>query len=291
MLPRRNRDNFFIFLGDLIFFYLALWLAVFIRSALLVEPRQVTFVDHLLPFTIIFAVWALVFYIADLYGKRTLIFKHELPALIFKVQLANSLIAVLFFYLIPYFGITPKTILFLALVFSGLLIFFWRLYVLKNIYRYHKERALLVGDGPDIDELRREISENPGYNFEIVNVEALRRPDARTILSRISGEDISTVIVDIHDPYLASLGSDLYRLMSSRVKFIDFEKLYEEIFDRVPLSFIKDSWFLEHISLEPKRFYTFSKRTMDSLVSIILSIISLPLVLIAALAVKIEELK
>lgn len=289
MLTKRTRDAFFIFLGDLIFFYFALWLAFSIRTAFLIEPRKVTFADHLIPFTIIFVVWSLVFYIADLYGKRIFIFKHQLPAIIIKAQLVNSLIAVLFFYLVPYFGITPKTILFLSLIFSGLFIFFWRLYVLKNIYRYRKERALLVGEGPDVQELRREFSENPGYNLEIVNREPLRRPDARTILSYLSSGGVSTVVVDIHDPYLASLGSDLYRLMSSRVKFIDFETLYEEIFDRVPLSFIKDSWLLEHISLEPKRLYEFFKRLMDIIVSVILLIVSGPIILAAALAIKLED--
>ena len=52
-------------------------------------------------------------------------------------------------------------------------------------------------------------------------------------------------------------------------------KVYEDIFDRVPLSLLRHTWFLENISLTPKFTYDFLKRLMDIVVSIILGLISL----------------
>ena len=78
------------------------------------------------PFSLLFVVWILNFFVAGLYEKHTLILKKKIPAVIFNTQVINSIVAIIFFYFVPFFGIAPKTNLFIYLVVSSVLIFVLR---------------------------------------------------------------------------------------------------------------------------------------------------------------------
>ncbi|MCX6717564.1 MAG: sugar transferase, partial [Candidatus Taylorbacteria bacterium] len=75
----------------------------------------------------------------------------------------------------------------------------------------------------------------------------------------------------------------------SGIRFLDIDEIYENIFDRVPLSLIKYSWFLENISLAPKAVYGFLKRFSDIIFAIILGIIFIIILPFIALAIFIED--
>jgi lipopolysaccharide/colanic/teichoic acid biosynthesis glycosyltransferase len=66
-------------------------------------------------------------------------------------------------------------------------------------------------------------------------------------------------------------------------------RVYEEIFDRVPLSLLKYSWFLENISLTPHALYDALKRVMDITLSVVGLIISLPFWALAYILLKIQD--
>ena len=61
----------------------------------------------------------LYFFLAGLYEKHTLVFKTKLPSVILNTFIVNSLIAALFFYLVPSFGIAPKTNLLFIFLFPS----------------------------------------------------------------------------------------------------------------------------------------------------------------------------
>jgi lipopolysaccharide/colanic/teichoic acid biosynthesis glycosyltransferase len=81
----------------------------------------------------------------------------------------------------------------------------------------------------------------------------------------------------------------LYNLIFSGIIFIDMHKVYEDVFDRIPLSLIKYSWFLENISLAPKMTYDLLKRLMDIFIASVLGIISLIVYPFVIAAIKIED--
>src|SRR5690606_29762270 len=66
-------------------------------------------------------------------------------------------------------------------------------------------------------------------------------------------------------------------------------KIYEDIFDRVPLSLLKYNWFLENISSRPAGAYDALKRIMDILISLPLVLLSLPLYPLVLLALKLDD--
>ena len=286
-----KKEALLLFVGDVFFFFFSLWLMLLVRYQTL--PDRILFVEHLKAFSILFLVWVIVFFIAGLYEKHTVILKNKLPTTIFNAQIANSFIAVLFFYLIPYFGITPKTNLFIYLLISFVLMLSWRIYG-HSIWGLRKKRkAILIGSGDEMKELLLEVNNNHKYGLHFVSSLDLDKMDGldfqEEVLKLIYSEDIHVVAVDLKNEKVEPLLPNLYNLIFSKVRFIDMYKIYEDIFDRVPLSLVKYSWFLENVSASPKVAYDLLKRMMDVSIAFILGSISLIIYPIVALLVKLED--
>src|SRR3989344_5568462 len=288
-----NRKEFLILLlGDLCFFAVALWLSLVIRG--LEIPSAYFLQAHLLPFGLLFVLWILVFYIAGLYERHTVVLQSKLPSLIANTQLVNSALATAFFYLIPFLGITPKTTLFIYLLVSFVLILFWRVYGYHFVTgRGRPNNAILIGSGSEMKELLEEINNNPIYNLKFVSSVDLSRADEKgfwdEVLSHVYAEDVSIIVIDLAHKNVEPILPHLYNLIFSKISFIDMHKIYEDIFDRVPLSLLKYDWFLENISTQPRGGYDILKRLMDIVISIpllVVPIITFPFVL---LAVKLED--
>jgi lipopolysaccharide/colanic/teichoic acid biosynthesis glycosyltransferase len=293
-----RREAFILFAGDLVVFLVSLWFTLAIRYVAI--PSEELFMSHLVPFSFLFAVWIGVYFIAGLYDKHTRIFREYLPATIFNAQLINVLLAALFFFAIPYFGITPKTNLLIYLGVSFLLIVAWRLTVFEAIERFVevgiREKALLIGAGKEIEELKLEINHNHRYPFEFAYHFAPREVEESLdlqgkLLELISSGEATVIVGDPHSPALAPLVPLLSNLAFLEVKFtfIDSTVLYEAIFDRVPLSLIRSSWFLENISTSPKHLYHFVKRLVDMVGGCILGVITLAMLPFVALAIKLDD--
>lgn len=265
-----------LFIGDVVVFYISLWLTLALRQ--FAVPSVAVWNQHVAPFTILFIVWLIVFFIAGLYEKHTTLLKSRLPSIIFNAQLVNSVIAILFFYLIPYFGITPKTILFIYLLVSFVLVLWWRRKVISFTDARAQEPAILIGSGNEMHELMKEVNENPRYGMHFassVDLDEVETLDFKSeITDRIYTEDINTIVVDTNNKAVGPILPKLYNLIFSRVRFIDMHKVYEDIFDRVPLSMVQYSWFLENISATRKFTYEFIKRIVDIVITLPLFVFS-----------------
>src|SRR3989344_4391678 len=100
--------KFGLFLSDILVFYGSLLLTLLIRY----DSRSdfgYHYNIHIVPFGIIFVLWLIIFYIANLYEPRTLRNNLDFYSSLFQSILIAASISVIFFYLIRFFGITPKT--------------------------------------------------------------------------------------------------------------------------------------------------------------------------------------
>src|SRR3990167_174105 len=286
-----RKESLILLLGDLLFFLTALWEALLLRN--LEWPSQELVLTHLLPFSILCVVWILVFYIAGLYEKHTVILRSNLPNILASTQLVNSALAVIFFYFIPFFGITPKTILFIHLFISFAFILFWRTQAYFHIIQSSPNNAFLIGSGEEMKELFEEVNNNPIYNIRFVSSIDLNRVDQKgfwdEIISRIYSENVSVIAINLANKNVEPVLPHLYNLIFSKISFIDMHKIYEDIFDRVPLSLLRYNWFLENISTSPRAGYDVMKRLMDISVASILFVLSLPLYPLVYLAIKIDD--
>ena len=286
-----RKEPLILLLGDLGSFIVALWLSLLIRS--LEVPSKDFFLTHLLPFSLLFVVWIFVFYVAGLYEKHTTILKSKLPSVLASTQLINSALAVVFFYFIPFFGITPKTVLFIYLFVSFALTLSWRMYGYFIIGRVHPNNAILISSGDEMKELFEEVNNNPIYNIKFISSVDLNRADEKgfwdEIISHIYSEDVSVIVIDLANKNVEPVLPHLYNLIFSKINFIDMHKIYEDIFDRVPLSLLNHTWFLENISTRPRVGYDTLKRLMDIVISLPLFILSLLLFPFIWIAIRTED--
>ncbi len=289
ILPKK--EGLILFIGDIFFFVFSLWLSLLLRLGEV--PTWENFNVHIIPFSILFLLWVLVYFIAGLYEKHTLILKSKLPNVIFNAQLVNSIFAIVFFYTIPVFGITPKTLLFIYLFISFIGILFWRLYGDLLFGKREKQPALLIGAGDEMKELLSEVNGNSRYNLHFISSVDVHNIDSLDILNDIVtpvySNNIKIIAIDFSHEKVAPLLPHLYNLIFSKVKFIDSHKIYEDIFDRIPLSLVTYSWFLENISVSPNFAYDFLKREMDILISLVLGVISLVFYPFVFLAIKLDD--
>lgn len=291
MAVSNKKEAILLFLGDLVLFFLSIWLMLLVRYQDLPSGELLT--EHLLPFSIIFILWFFVFFISGLYEKHTLILKSRIPTIILNAQLVNTVIAVVFFYLVPFFGITPKTNLFIYLVISFGLILVWRIRGVAALFDRGRENAIIIGSGEEMKELREEVNNNSRYgihfssSIDLDNIESLDFKEE--VLNRIYSEKIKVIAADLKNPKVEPILPALYNLIFSKVRFFDMYKIYEDIFDRVPLSLVKYNWFLENISVSSNKANDSFKRVVDIGVSLVIGAISLVVYPFVFIAIKLED--
>lgn len=277
MIYGGKRTPALLFLGDLVVFFLALWMTLFIRTGAL--PSAQAFSDHLGPFSVLFILWALVFYMSGLYGKGTILFKSHQPQALVRTQVANIILAALFFFLVPGVGIAPKTNLAIYLIVSVLLIFLWRLVVYPRVsVRRTRAKAVLIAEGRDAERLLEEVNGNHRYplTFTLHETPAeflTRTPEER---NDIMQHGIETIVADMAACDAHGLLPALYDLPRDPrdCDLIDFSDLYEEVFDRVPLSLIDHAWFPKHVSTQDPFWYTVPRRVIDLVGGLLMGLVT-----------------
>jgi lipopolysaccharide/colanic/teichoic acid biosynthesis glycosyltransferase len=265
-----------LFVGDIIVFVLSLWAALIVRFG--AGSAGQAFQDHIVPFSALFVLWLLVFYMAGLYGKRIVLFKSASVSAILKTQLLNIVLAALFFFFTPGIGITPKTTLVLYLFISLALISVWRLFIFPRISRpAARERVALLASGAEALELMKEVNENPRYHIEFTlhtEPEAAAR-DWSAFAQALAEKRTTSIVVDMeHDalrPELARLYDTAF--VKKDYHILDFYTVYEEVFDRVPLSLLQPGWFLKNVSHSGFHFFEAVKRLIDIIGALVMGVV------------------
>lgn len=283
-----------LFIGDIGIFGLSLWSTLALRY--LEPPSAELYLRHLIPFSLLFIMWVTVFFLAGLYGKHTRLFRGKLPVTILYTQVVNVLLAALFFFFIPAFGLAPKTILVLYLLVSSLLVYLWRVFVftsLPALLAGRKLRGILVASGPDVRALAEEVANDPRYPFEFEHILDTAQAAPHEIIQRAcrlaAEDDMTFLVVDFSDKALEKARPIIYNAAFNKERFaiVDVVELYQEVFDRVPLSLIQYEWVLS--SVNSSRIYALVKRGIDIIGAIILGLVSLTIYPFVALAIKLED--
>lgn len=286
-----GRKTLVVFAGDMAVFVFSLWVTLFVRYGAV--PSRELFWSHLELFWILFAVWTLVFYMAGLYSKRVLLVQYRLTGALLNTQFLNITIAALFFFLAPGLGIAPKTNLIIYLVVSLLSILAWRLLLLPHVAQPSvRERVAIIGSGSDVEELYDEISRNPRYGIEVVLLVSAEEATAQgqTLFSRLSSERVTSIVVDTADKRVEPLLERIYALsfLERRCQFVDLNRLYEQVFDRVPLSLLRYDWFLKNVARPASGFYAFFKRIIDIVGALVMGLITIALAPFIYAAMRLE---
>lgn len=280
-----------LFFGDIVIFLASLWLTLVVRYAAL--PAEDLLSDHLFSFAPLFVFWLLVFYMTGLYSKRVVFFKSALFGVIFRTQVANIVLAALYFFFAPGIGIAPKTNLVLYLVISLVLVVAWRIYLFPRLTRPAvRERAALIGSGPETAELADVVNANPRYHLEFavrITPNELAN-DFETFAKKLKEERVTLLVIDAENEGLKPLLPRLYELafIAPGYPCLDFHEVYEEVFDRVPLSLLEYDWFLKNLSGTSSLFYPAAKRFIDILGGLAMGLIAVVATPFVALFMRLE---
>lgn len=292
-MGERARELFTLILGDIVSFNVALWLMLLVRYLEL--PTMERLHDHFGPFLILSGIWLILFYVSGLYDKHTTFLKRVLVNRLLYIQILNMLIASVLFFTVN-FGIAPRVNLVLYLIVSIVVILVWRLKVFPHLSPKQEHKAILIADGEEAIELADEINNNDRYNYyfiRIINSDALRStPDSKERIAKlIKRERVKIIVADPRLEHIEDFLPVLFDLsfLQFTYTFFDFNKLYEETFDRVPVSSLKYEWFFVHISQVRNVAYDIIKRGIDIVGAVILLLPSAVLFPFVALAIKLED--
>jgi lipopolysaccharide/colanic/teichoic acid biosynthesis glycosyltransferase len=109
--------------------------------------------------------------------------------------------------------------------------------------------------------------------------------------SRKSSDEATplVIVIDNGHPGTAKILPALYEFIFSSKRFIDVQTLYEEVFERVPLSLVRYEWFLEHASAARSQIYAIVRRIVEIIIAFVLAILTAVITPFVALAIKLED--
>lgn len=281
-----NRRVLFLIAGDIIAYVFSLILTLTIRYGSL--PSRGLLYNHIPSFAILFILFLLISFSAGLFDKQLVMMRGRIWGMLIRVQIINFLIGIAFFYFAPVL-IAPKANLFIYIIISTGCLFLWRQVMFPVVTISRKQAAVIVGAGEDLDDLYSEI--NTTGRYELIFKESIKPSDfvsdmARQIADAVKKNGATIVVADLHDRRIEATIPFLYSLVFSGVQIIDAGKMYEAVFDRIPLSMVGERWLIENsgTALGSRRIYDIAKRLVDIFLASILGLISLlfyPLVYLA----------
>lgn len=287
-------------IGDVIILYASLVITLTIRYQ---GFDFNIFKEHLLPFSIIYLLWLIIFYIHNLYDLDLAKNNIEFSSALIRALIIGGFISIAFFYLAPNITsitITPKTNLVLNILVFMVLFYGWR-YLFNFLAGSLKLKinTAIIGYNPQAIELAKEMIKNPqlGYKLKLIikNHEEIDKIDLpkikitqglENLKETLEEEKITTAIVAPEIYQSPDLIQNLFECIRYKIDFVNLSEFYENLTQRVPLTAINQVWFLENISQRQRTLYEFSKRIFDFVFASILLIISLPFWLIIALVIK-----
>ena len=264
--------KFLLFFSDIVILYISLVLTLWVRY---LDDFQRQYWLHIYPFSLIFISWLLVFYIANLYEPKLLRNNVYFYSALFQAIIIAAAISVLFFYVIPLYGITPKTNLLIFLVIFTGLEFISRSISNNILQKSFKKSVLIVGTNNQSLELDLFIKENPQLGYEIKFVMGIFSDKLKDISQTIREEKIDIIVLSPEAYQVPEIINIFYKSLEQKVGFMNLASFYENITGRVPLGAINQIWFLENLNEGNKRAYEIVKRGNDLVFAVIIGLISL----------------
>lgn len=278
-----NLRKFLLWAGDVFLLYFSLFVVLFF--GFWKSFSWGIFLEHLLPFSILYLFWLIIFYIFGFYDLNLL----RTPFLFYIRALTGLLlslgIGMIFFYLTPFFEITPKTNLILNVLIFGLLFLSWRRFFYSLFSSRFLNRVAVIGSNLQAEELAKEIISHPYLGYKLIG---FLNP-GEDLLPKIQEEKIDTLIIATKLGLNPRITQSLYQCLPSRINFMDLARAYEIICEKIPISNISQTWFLENLQEGEKGLYDKVKRIIDATLVFLLLLLTSPLWPFIALSIKLED--
>ncbi len=286
-------------LGDIAALYLGLVITLFLRYGF--DSFEKWFGLHIFPFSVLFAVWILIFILAGLYDPVSFAAKTQFRERLIRVMLVAGSVSVALFYLWPQSGITPKTNLAVDLIVSIILLAAWRRLYGTILLRSSAAKIIFFGWSREIEDTAKFIQNNPLIGYEPVAVilpdETAPKPETalpvfvlkRDLPEIIKRTETSLVVASGNVSNNVDFIKMFYEILPLGVAYLNFAQFYENITAKIPVSMISEMWFLENLTDNEKRVFEAIKRAMDLTASLILGIAAVIIFPFIASAIKLTS--
>lgn len=302
MLDKKKFFGILLFWGDVFFLILALFLALAIRYndfSFWPGPQTQTFVYH---FSLLSLVWFFFLFLLDFYEPFSFRDRFSFFFNLTVFALLAGMSGAIYFYVQPPHVITPKTILFLDVLFFSFFVFAWRYLVIGlTSLRWLREKILFIGFQREVKELLSFGSF--GDNYEVVgfflpadfrdekgelrDYKIVNNLDELKELMDRKGIDSLVLVPGFKDNN--ELMKKVFSFFSLRVKYLNFADLYEGLSRKVLVRSIDNVWLMENLSPIDRKADETIKRIFDLVFSLLGLLFFAPLFPFLALAIKLDS--
>ncbi len=284
--------------GDIVLLYASLWFTLILRNQEL--PSADLLNQHLMPFTLLFAVWLIIFYMNGLYDLAASKNDVEFYNRILRNLLLGFALAVAYFYLLTdrLFDIKPRAIYLIFAGFFGVFFSFWR-YGFNSFVQspLRLKNILVIGMKDEARELIQEIIKKPQLGYRITAIVhgggadydfpgVVMYDGTANLKNLLKLHNISTVVTSLNPHSNPELVQNLFESLSLKLQFYDLPTFYEKLTGKIPVTTIGHIWFLENLAEGDKMVYESLKRATDILFASFGLVLSLPLIPFLVLLIK-----
>ncbi len=232
-----------ILLGDILIFWVSLGLTLLFRYK--GNNFRVMYIEHLLPFFFIMILILIIFYTINLYSHTSLKKNIRNKKIYLMAIIIGSMLSLGFFYLFgKYFSVTPKTNFFIFILIFMILDYTSRYFFTSYLIKHRQNnKILLVANSLTAEEIFNYISNNPELGFTIIKY----KKENGDLLEILDKNKCNSIIVG--NDYLSNQKTleEIYALVPKHIEIISLIDFYENLFLKVPLSEIKEDWFINKI--------------------------------------------
>lgn len=232
---------------------------------------------------LIIVVALLMYYVANIFSIRAK--KYSLRELILSVGL--NFILLLFTIMLKILGIYESIVLF------GIVTMFQITFrYIVNIAIVRKQKILFVGENSYTKDLLESIKNDDQYKL-MGFLKDEKDETLKKIVLKMCAVGKIDIIVDFGEELLkdSKLVDILLQYKLNGLQFYNYLEFYEMYENKLPVSHLSSKWFLENSGFEIyyNNFNLRAKRLLDLIFAIIIGICTLPLMIMAAIIVKIES--
>jgi len=283
-----------VMLGDLVFLYIALYLALFLRY--LKVPEAERFLTLLSPISQLFLLFIVIFFVVGLYDLGRLKNNWLTYQKIILGCLVWLGLGIIYFYLHPTLQISPKTILLILASLNLGLVSLWRYihnrHVSKNLWQIG---VLFVGVTPETSEIIDFIKSQPERGYFVLGIIPLNTNTAEKVgvptfhsLSEVDKKQTPGLIVIAPNLEKSDeLVKNLYAMIFQHVSIFDLEQFYEELMKRIPPFTFSQTWFLSNLREQHKHIYDRFRIVTDYLIALVIGTVFVATFPLVALLLKI----
>ena len=289
-----------LFIGDIFCISAALVGAAYLRLGSELGTQYLS--DNQTSLILSLLLYLLVFYVGGLYERQIMTRKGGIVLPTF-ICVSVSLVLIMVLFYTSMHLLIGRGVLFLAGVFAFLSVSGLRyLYRAVAGYSFFVKNALIVGDGKDAASIIRLIHQAGEPSHRLLGVVTHAKTASGELLERVPvighidtlrdlvrHYRIETLIVATSLAREPKLLKILRPLRYHGIEILDYASFYELIAEEIPLNHIDDEWLL-HAAMNSSRIHIRKiKRIMDVTAAFLGLIISWPIWLLTAVAIRLDS--